>query len=127
MAAKKKNTAGMAFIVSALKRDRKAQYADIKARADRKGLTIYPIMYGRAQALLGIVKSAKRGTGRFARKNRGEPTRVLKPAGRRVGSRSVRPGEGLDALVEIVRTQGRERDQLRATLEKVRDLVASAI
>jgi len=57
----------MEFLVSALKANRKASYADIKAKADEKKLEIYPIMFGRAQALLGIVKSAKRGTGKFAK------------------------------------------------------------
>ncbi|MEO6595608.1 MAG: hypothetical protein ABIP94_12720, partial [Planctomycetota bacterium] len=54
-------------VVSALKKNTKAAHADIKAEADAKKLTLYPIMFGRAQALLGIVKSAKRGTGKTAR------------------------------------------------------------
>src|SRR5258706_4276024 len=64
---KRKNTSAMDHIVDSLKRNRAATYADIKAAADKKRLEIYPIMFGRAQALLGIVKSAKRGEGRFAR------------------------------------------------------------
>ena len=66
MATKKSNSA-MDFLVAELKKNRKAAYADIKAAADKKGLQLYPIMFGRAQAMLGIVKSAKRGTGKFAR------------------------------------------------------------
>ena len=57
----------MEFLVSSLKANRKASYADLKAKADEKKLKLFPIMYGRAQALLGIVKSAKRGTGKFAK------------------------------------------------------------
>jgi len=57
----------MEFLVSSLKANRKASYADLKAKADEKKLKLFPIMFGRAQALLGIVKSAKRGTGKFAR------------------------------------------------------------
>jgi hypothetical protein len=66
MAAKKPSPA-MDFLVSALKSNPKAAYADLKAKADAKKLAIYPIMYGRAQALLGIVKSAKRGQGKAAK------------------------------------------------------------
>jgi hypothetical protein len=57
----------MEFLVSSLKANRKASYADLKAKADEKKLKVFPIMFGRAQALLGIVKSARRGTGRHAR------------------------------------------------------------
>ena len=57
----------MDFLVSALKRNPNAVYADLKARADEKKLPIYPIMFGRAKALLGLVKSAKRGTGKAAK------------------------------------------------------------
>lgn len=66
MAAKKPSPA-MDFLVSALKRNPKAAYADLKQKADAKKLKLYPIMYGRAQALLGIVKSAKRGSGKAAK------------------------------------------------------------
>ncbi len=57
----------MEFLVDALKRNPKAAYAGLKAKADDKKLNLFPIMFGRAQLLLGIVKGAKRGTGRFAR------------------------------------------------------------
>jgi transposase-like protein len=57
----------MEFLVESLKKDKTASYADLKAKADEKKLEIYPIMFGRAQALLGIVKSAKRGQGKAAK------------------------------------------------------------
>ena len=66
--AKQKDTAAMDHIIESLKKDKTASYKDIKAAADKKGVKgVYPIMFGRAQALLGIVKSAKRGEGKFAR------------------------------------------------------------
>jgi hypothetical protein len=66
MAAKKTNPA-MDFIVDALKSNRSAAYKDIAEAASKKKLTIYPIMFGRAQALLGIVKAAPRGQGKAAK------------------------------------------------------------
>lgn len=57
----------MEFLVDSLKRNPKSSYADLKGRADEKKLQVFPIMFGRAQALLGIVKSAKRGEGKVAR------------------------------------------------------------
>ena len=64
---KKPQSPAMAFLVDQLTKNRKAVYADIKSKADDKKLKLFPIMFGRAQALLGIVKSAKRGTGKFAK------------------------------------------------------------
>jgi hypothetical protein len=69
MTIKKPQSPAMEFIVDALTKNRKAAYADLKAKADEKKLKVFPIMFGRAQAMLGIVKSAKRGTGKVARAN----------------------------------------------------------
>jgi len=66
----------MKFLVDSLEKNRSASYADLKAKADEKKLAVYPIMFGRAQALLGIVKSAKRGTGKFARATAAKQGRV---------------------------------------------------
>ena len=59
----------MAFLVDQLTKNKKASYADLKAKADEKKLKLFPIMFGRAQAMLGIVKTAKRGTGKVAKAN----------------------------------------------------------
>jgi hypothetical protein len=80
MSTKKSNPA-MDFLVAELKKNKKAPYADIKAKADEKKLSLYPIMFGRAQALLGIVKSAKRGTGKFAKANRAKAGKRGRPSG----------------------------------------------
>lgn len=61
-----KTNPAMDFLTSSLRSNPKAAYADLKAKADEKKLTIYPIMFGRAQTLLGIVKAAKRGQGKAA-------------------------------------------------------------
>jgi hypothetical protein len=57
----------MEFLVDALKRNPKASYADLKTKADEKKLKVFPIMYGRAQTLTGIVKMPKRGQGKAAK------------------------------------------------------------
>ena len=80
MAAKKAPSPAMEFLVSALKANRKASYADLKAKADEKKLKLFPIMFGRAQALLGIVKSAKRGTGKFAKASAAKRGATPKPS-----------------------------------------------
>ena len=58
MAAKKSNPA-MEFLLAHLKKNKKATYAECKEAAGKKKLEIWPIMFGRAQAMLGIVKQAQ--------------------------------------------------------------------
>src|SRR5688572_12588193 len=86
MSSQKPQSPAMEFLVSALKANRKASYADLKAKADEKKLKVFPIMFGRAQALLGIVKSAKRGQGKVARAK----------AATQVGSAPARRGRQVD-------------------------------
>jgi hypothetical protein len=57
MAAKKKNVEGFAFLINALEKDKNAVYADVKAAAEKKGLVVHPIMFGRAKLKLGYVKA----------------------------------------------------------------------
>ena len=69
MAAKKKKSskAGYDLAVKMLKRNPKVEYSAVKAAADKKRLSIYPIVYGRAKAALGLVKVAKYGQGKAKR------------------------------------------------------------
>jgi len=83
MTTTKPQSPAMEFLLSALEKNRKATYGELKAKADEKKLKVFPIMYGRAQALLGIVKSAKRGTGKTAMKASGGGGASAGGAGRR--------------------------------------------
>jgi hypothetical protein len=69
----------MEFLVDSLKKNPKAAYADIKAKADEKKLKLFPVMFGRAQLMLGIVKAAKRGTGAFAKASAAKRAAAPKP------------------------------------------------
>ncbi len=182
MASSKPQSPAMGFLVSALKANPKAVYADLKAKADEKKLKVFPIMYGRAQAMLGIVKSAKRGTGKAAKataaKARAKPAAKASSAAKG-GSKSDRirellktdmspaaiakkvgatpalvytirskagkgggakrgPGrprktaapasfDGLAGLVATVRGAEQERVKMRAALEKIQAVLASAL
>lgn len=130
--AAKKNPLGMEFIVAHLKKNRKAAYADVRAAAEKKGLVIYPIMYGRAQALLGIVKSSPRGSKKKAGTTRRGPGRPPKtgrgpgrPPKRRGPGRPRKESNPLDALQAMVadyRDNAREVERMRKVLESIRDL-----
>jgi hypothetical protein len=137
----------MQVVVDQLKKDKKATFADIKAVAAKKGLTLYPITFGRAKALLGLVKSAKRGEGKAARakaEKRG-PGRPPKAAGKRgpgrprsIATFGPRRGPGrprkvtssldsLDALVGAMKQNERATATYRAALEKALQLIGDAL
>lgn len=81
--ASKKTQAGFDYLVAALKANKDAAYADLKANAEKKGLTVYPIMFGRAKAMLGLVKAKSRGQ-----------AKTPKEAARAAGGKRGRPQDG---------------------------------
>jgi len=120
--ATKKSKEAMAFIVTQLKRNPKVAYADVAKRAAKKRLTVYPIMYGRAQLLLGMV-SPKNKKKRKAKAKRG-PGRPRKKTGR--GRRSAKMANPLSAVQDLVSNleqHARENATLRKTLEQVKNLI----
>ena len=133
MAAKKNSTA-MDYIVSRLKRNPKVEYASVKKGAAKKRLTVYPIMYGRAKLLLGLVKAGqgkskkakatKRGPGRPRKTTKRGPGRPRKAIGRGGRpSKASSPIAAVQDLVSIVEGHARSNRELRETLEKVRNMI----
>lgn len=131
MAAKKSNPA-MDFIVESLKSDRNAAYRDIAEAAAKKKLKIYPIMFGRAQALLGYVKMAPRGQGKMARakaaaagqpvkRGPGRPPKAAKAAG-------FASFDGtLESIVAAVKGSEQAKARYRSALEKIQGILADAL
>jgi hypothetical protein len=79
----------MEFLVDSLKKNPKAAYGDLKAKADEKGLKLYPIMFGRAQLTLGIAKAGKgQSKARAAKKAKAAP------AAASTGQRGRKPDAG---------------------------------
>lgn len=122
MAAKKTNPA-MDFIIAALKSNRNAKYAEIAEAAAKKKLKIYPIMFGRAQALLGIVKSAPRGQGKAARQS----AAASAPARRGPGRPRKNPAPAMDGTIEgivaAVKSSEQAKTRYRAALDKIRAIL----
>lgn len=185
MAVKKQTP--LEFLVARLKANPKADYGALKAVAEKRKLEVWPVMFGRAKALLGLVPMAKRGQGKAAKARarkapgkRGRPVSANSKSARirellktgasaadiakqvgasvnlvygvrhRLGAAKKRgPGrppkvtlpvrrgpdrprkalgvDGLDGLVTAIREQSRQAHQLRAALERVRELVAEAL
>lgn len=127
MAAKKTSPA-MDFIVQQLQKDPDVAYRDIAAGADKKGLEVFPIMYGRAKAMLGLVPTAPRGQGKKKRAAKaakkaggGRAAAGVRATGRR--GRGPVAAAGTDTLDEIIgtmREEQRERERYRKALEQIR-------
>jgi len=127
MAAKKASPA-MDFIVEQLKKNRKAGYAEIKSAADAKKLKVFPIMFGRAQALLGIVKSRPRGQGKAAAAAAAAPGAARRGPGR--PRKNLGLGidtSSLDGIISAVKTTEAAKARYRAALERIQSILGAAL
>lgn len=125
--AAKKNPA-MDFIVDSLKNNKHALYADIAEAAKKRGHTIYPIMYGRAKAMLKLVPVAPRGQGRKGAVKSGRgPGRPPAKRGPGRPPKSVAAAGSLDAVISALKEGDRERDRYRRALEQIRSILVSIL
>ncbi|MFO1052260.1 MAG: hypothetical protein U1F36_08605 [Planctomycetota bacterium] len=133
--ATQKGKDAFAFVKEYLEKKRDASFAEVRDAGKAAGHKIYPIVFGRAQLLLGHVKAGKKAA-RVAKKTAKKGRANAAPAKAPVARRGRKPGRpakvqtsaglgSLDAIVQHVRGLERERDQLRAVIEKLRALLGS--
>ena len=127
MAAKKKTAKGYEFLVAELKKHKNAVYADLAAKAEKKGFTVYPVMFGRAKASLGLVATKKRRKKKASKRGPGRPRKVGRRGPGRPRKSSDGPLAAVQDLVSTMREQERDNAALRATLGKIRDLIDRAL
>lgn len=140
--AAKKDTSAMDFIVEHLKKNKKASYAEVREAAESKKLTIYPIMYGRAQALIGIVKAKPRGQGKVAQAKAGASAPAAAPAPAAAMPKKRGPGRppkssyavsagidmsSFDGIISAVRSSEQAKTRYRAALEKIQAILGDAL
>src|SRR5262245_376916 len=137
MAAKKASPA-MDFIVEYLKKNRKASYADVRAAAEARKIEVYPIMYGRAQALLGLVATRPRGQGKAAlaraalagtaSPKTGQPAAagVRRGPGRPARSTAVDAGS-LAGIIAAVKVSELAKSRYRTALERIQTILGEAL
>ncbi|GDY01747.1 hypothetical protein LBMAG49_10760 [Planctomycetota bacterium] len=133
MAANKRSPT-MDFIIDQLKKNKKISYAEVRGAAAAKDLKTFPIMFGRAQALLGIVKMSARGEGKVTRakahaalvgtekRGPGRPRKVV----------AVKQATGintssLDGIISAVRNSEMAKGRYRAALERIQSILGSAL
>jgi len=126
MAAKKANP-GFEFILASLKKNPKATYKDIAAAAAKKKLKVFPIMFGRAQAMLGIVKPAPRGKGKAAKAKAAKAAGVKRGPGRPRKSAMPALDGSLESIVAAVKSSEQSKERYRGALEKIQAILDDAL
>ena len=142
--AAKKPSPQFDFIVEQLKKNPNAAYAEIAAAAQKKGMKVFPIMFGRAKAMLGLVPSAPRGAGKATRKKaaakaaaakvaKAKPAAAAAPTGarrgrpRKVAAAPAADLGGLEGIIAQVKASAAERETYRAAIEKIRAILDSVL
>lgn len=116
----------MEFIVEYLRKDKNAAYADIRDAAAEQKITIYPIMYGRAQAMLGLVESKPRGQGKAALAKAEKSPAAAAPRATKSASSSF-DASSLDGIIAAVRSSEAAKARYRNALEKIQQILGSAL
>ena len=89
------------FVKAKLALNPEASFADIKAQAKVEGIAIYPVVYGRAKALLGLVPTAPYGSKSKARKEAKERAAAAAAAASRdVDNREAEDHSGSTTAVD---------------------------
>lgn len=140
MADKKSNPA-FDFTVEYLKKNPGAAFAEVRDAAEKKKLTIYPIMYGRSQALLGIIKAKPRGEGKAKAAKAAKAAAAAAPvmAGAPVKRGPGRPRKNplpvaatanlssLEGIVAAIKTSEQAKARYRTALERIHAILADAL
>ena len=113
----------MAFTVKFLRERPDAPYRDVRDASEKEGMKLYPITYGRAQALLGIVKAKPRRARRpkgLAGGEGGQKRRALVQGG-------AQPSNEVEGFIDRAHALAAERDRYRKTLESLRKVLVKAL
>ena len=115
----------MDFAKDFLSKHPKAAYAEFKVAAVKKGVTVFPIVYGRAKALLGLVPTAPRGSGKRAKKKKAAEAK--RPGSTRRGPGRPRTSSNaldtLGTLVTAMKKSDQDRERYKRALEKISKII----
>ena len=127
MAAKKQSA--IEFTRAFLKKKPKAEFKEIQAAGKKKGLVVYPIVYGRAKALEGLVKVApygsktKKKAGRRPGRPKGSKNKRT-PAPRHTVATAM---DSLETVIVAMRKSNQERERYQKALQKINDILGQVL
>ena len=155
MAEAKNGNPMMDFVCGMLKKDKDVPFKEVRDAGTKKGFKIFPIVYGRAKALLGLVPTAPRGQGKAAvatkakakakaasnkaasnqgvvRRGPGRPPKAASaaaPARRGPGRprKEISALDGLESLISAMKQTDATRDRYRKALEQVLGIIQGAL
>ena len=122
MTEKSSNSPAMAFILDYLQEKGDVPYAEVRAAATADGHSIYPIMYGRAKALLGMIDPDSRSKRKRSTTSSGS-ARLRQGRGTSVDATA----DELSGFLERYRELEEERNRYRAALLSVEKMLRSAL
>jgi len=125
MAEKTSNSPAMAFILEYLKEHGDCPYAQVRAAAEADGHNIYPIMYGRAKTLLGMITEDSSRRRRRKKVSEDGPAKLRQGATEPVAADSS--VTELSSFLDRYRELEEERNRYRAALLSVEKLLREAI
>lgn len=129
MAERSSSSPAMAFILEYLQKNGDTEYSIVKQAADKDGHTIYPIMYGRAKTLLGLITEESRSRRRRRKVEETEPGADGAPRVLRQGRPNLSEGtaQQLSSFLERFRELEGERNKYRAALLQIEKMLKTTI
>ena len=114
----------MTFTVGFLQKDPRAPFKAVRDAAVAAGLTLYPISYGRAQALLGIVKAKPRRSARQRASAEADADGIKR---RTLVQGATHPSTEVESFLDTAHSLAAERDRYRKALEALRKVLVQAL
>lgn len=116
-----KKSPGFDFVVKQLEANHDVDYATVRDAASAAGFTIYPIMYGRAKAKLGLVEVAPRGSRKKAREA------ALAASGLESRLKADDAAGSIEAVIEAMKAGDAARQRYRDALVKIQGILEKAL
>ena len=128
MAAKKAPPV-MSFAKEYLTKYPKAEYAEFRDAAVKKGITVFPIVFGRAKALLGLVPTSPRGTGKSAKRKKALAAKRASASRRGTGQprKAANALDTLGTLVSAMKKSEQDRERYKKALEKISKIIGETV
>lgn len=115
-----KRSPALDYIRQYLRDKPEASFAEIRDAARELGLTVLPILFGRAKALEGLVEVAPYGS---KKKNKLRDAATQDAREPRPARPSTSDGQALEAVVSELRNQFDDRTRYREALVKISEIL----